>query len=67
VKRIVCFALLSRLPNEGLTEIIENLRDAIEFYRSPVAAAPPLLPAHGRTATKGKTVERAPLVLEEEG
>lgn len=67
MKRIVCFALLMRLPDEGLSEIIENLRDAIQFYSPvPAPAVPRQLQNAGRAAVQGKTVERPPLILDEE-
>lgn len=66
LKRVVCFMLLTRLPNEGLTEVISNLRDVIEFYRSPGEIIQRQLPPPGRSAVRGKTLEQAPLVLGEE-
>lgn len=66
-KRVVCFTLLSRLPNEGLTEMIETLRDSVEFYRASPAVERQLSAAPPKRALKGKTLERAPLVLEDEG
>ena len=68
LNRTVCFALLSRVPNEGLPEVIESLRDAIEFYRSSETPTPRQLPAYtSRSAVKGKSLERAPLLLDDEG
>jgi hypothetical protein len=67
LKRVVCFMLLTRLPNEGLAEVISTLRDAIDFYRQPGDNVQHQLPTPGRSAVRGKTLERAPLVLDEEG
>lgn len=68
LKRTVCFALLSRLPNEGLPDVIESLRDALEFYRLPRGPTPHQLPARaGRAAARGTSVERAPVLLDDEG
>lgn len=68
IKRFVCFALLNRVPNEGLGEVIESLRDAVDFYRSPGGPSHHQLAAHtGRPASKGKALERPGLVLDDEG
>ena len=31
-QRILCHALLNRIPDEGLDEVLENLREAWQFY-----------------------------------
>lgn len=64
---IVCFALLARLPNEALTEVVEHLRDAMEYYRLIPEPTPPQLPSPSRSASKGKTIERQPLIIDDEG
>jgi hypothetical protein len=41
-QRILCHAILNRIPDAGLQEVFENLRDAWEFYTLK-PSAPPLL------------------------
>lgn len=44
VQRLLCHALIQRLPDEGLAEAMQSLTDTNEFYRLPRFVLPPLLP-----------------------
>lgn len=44
LKRLVCHALVQRLPEEGLDEAVQSLIDMNEFYRLPPYVPPPALP-----------------------
>jgi len=45
--RLICHALIHRLPDQGLTEAVESLTGLYEFYTAPVEPPKPLLP-HSR-------------------
>lgn len=44
LKRLLCHALLQRLPDEALSEAVQSLFDMNEFYHLPQSVAPLSLP-----------------------
>lgn len=53
--RIYCHALLDRIPDSGLGEVIESLKSAYEFNSLP-QASPKLLVARRVPARRGRTL-----------
>lgn len=65
VARLLCHVILSRLPDEALTELCESLADLYFFYkRPPIPAKLPEIIAY--PAKMGESVTRAPINLEDE-
>jgi hypothetical protein len=65
VMRLVCHMILSRLPDDALSEASESLADMYFFYKTPPALPGP----HHVTsypAKMGESVMRAPLHLGDE-
>lgn len=56
LKRLLCHALLQRLPEEGLDEAAESLFTMNEFYRLPRYVPPPALPRQSIPVRVGKTI-----------
>jgi hypothetical protein len=64
--RMICFALINRMPEKGLEETFESLRDLYETYARPAPA--PLLPQTFRTviAKRGAVYPRPHFHVEDE-
>jgi len=59
MKRLVCYALVHRLPTTGLDEAFESLSEMYEFYSRPVPPPKPLAePVKKIPAKLGKTYIR---------
>jgi hypothetical protein len=66
LKRLLCHALLQRLPNEGLNEAVESLFHMNEFYRLPHYVPPPSLPRKSLTVQMGPGYVRPVFPVTEE-
>lgn len=66
LKRLLCHALLQRLPDEGLDEAAESLFHMNEFYRLPRYAPPPALPRKSLTVQMGAGYVRPVFPVTEE-
>lgn len=56
LKRLLCHALLQRLPDEGLDEAAESLFHMNDFYRLPRYVPPPPLPQKSIPVQMGKAI-----------
>lgn len=66
LKRLLCHALLQRLPDEGLDEAAESLFNMNEFYRLPHYAPPPPLLGKSLTVQMGPGYVRPVFPVTEE-
>jgi hypothetical protein len=65
IARILCYAILSRLPDDALPELSESLADMYFFYKkSPIQAKFPEITIC--SAKIGGSVTRAPIHLDDE-
>ena len=61
----LCHWLIYRIPEEGLTELVETLADIYSFYQTRNLPAPPSLPKATRVkAVVRDTIERPPFEIE---
>jgi hypothetical protein len=66
--RIVCHALVDRIPDAGLPELCETANELLEFYSLRESRAKAALPA-GEAPVVGtivRTYERTPFTIQEE-
>lgn len=56
LRRLLCHALLQRLPDEGLAEAMQSLADMNEFYRLPRFVPPQPLPQKSIPVRIGETI-----------
>jgi hypothetical protein len=66
LKRLLCHALLQRLPDEGLDEAVESLLTMNEFYRLPSYVPPPPLPRKSTPVRMGPGYVRPVFPVTEE-
>ena len=62
-KRIVCHALVDRLPDKGLEEVLESLIVAYQFYSIPPPSASRIT-AKPVMARRGRTLARPSFTIE---
>lgn len=64
--RIACYVYIARMPEEGLAEVSETLRDTYRFYHHLLPPNTfPSLPSTRVAAQHGRTYEREPFHAEE--
>lgn len=66
VQRLLCHVLVNRMPEDGLPELADSLRDMYEFHKSRMVAAGLPAPREEMRLQLAEIREREPFSISEE-